>query len=767
MSDERFELQIATAAGYYPGEASSDTLTFNEVTEAPNKVEDYLLVKRENYPKELTVKLWNRDGNLVGGTYSAATGSGSLVTGLQVDFYDYPTSTGTKTLQFHGKIAQVTQEDMGLIEIVCVSELRNLQELYRETFYADVYREEYQVQQREVAWPLSFDGDTDWVAPPLMAEAVLKKEQAVYAEVADDYHNITTSLTYIAQPFPGRSNWIDMVYLKLKGGATNTAKIMVGLMKLDPATGFPDNTFIAWQEFGPYSDAVDHYVWFTPDLDTIGDYLRWTDKLDTSTGCAIVVVASGDTSTVDIYVGTVVGKVGPPKTTTWTPHAQSYSGTWSEEKYSFAPFKVYYSDWVEMDLDEAYDAPVGNIGFVGLGMRDRTPDGDSSTHLKRGCATYFYGTVDVHVVMENLISFGCASYAVDNAGGGTVGIYRTSGKPMLECVNQLCDRFSVGSVRDQATVFDNYNASTHVASVYVLDKYNTTTDTAVVAFSDTGADGPKRIVECALKKSSGLAINTVEVVGESGKKPVFASSVDWASRALIGPVVHKVTDKNFATFSECFSEARRIMDAINRTDWEGEITVAGCWSDLMDHTAGASGTVKGGKIIELTISTLHISAAKFKVRSVTTVPGKSIIAVTNYDFTKEQVLELRRGRSLMFENFTANLDAIKEVFVPVRNAAAVTTATLYMELQTAAGAALAGQTRILCTKSADDIYNIYHATFEPMNAWTVSGTKCGRIALYTAASGGSRTTYVDLTAAEQFYKLKVSRASIDMFCDQT
>jgi len=762
MSDERFELQVATVSGKYPGETSSNTLTFAYSTDASNRIMDYSLFKAEGYSKRLTVQLRNRDGELVGGTYSAALGTGNLVTGLQVDFYDYPTSTGAKTLQFHGKIAEVSQEEAGLIEIFCVSELAAIEELYREAYYADTYREEYQVAQRELAWPIALDGDADWVSPPLMAEAVIKKEQGIFAEIviADGYYQMLAVDTIFSQPFPNRSNWVSMMYMKMKGGPTNTATIRVSIQKIDVATGFPDGVNVCYQDFGPYTDDTDKFNYFTPDLDTVGHPLVWADKFDTNQGYAVIIRPVGVTTTVDISVGTVAAG--------WNLHAQaSVGGVFAEQTFSLAPFMVWYSEWTDMDLDEAYDAPVGNIGFSGVKMRDKAPDGDSSVHIARGCATYFYGTVDVHLIMENLISFGCASAFVDPAGGSAVGIYRTSGKSMIECLHQLCDRFSVGSVRTQATVFDNYNASTHAASVYVLDKYNTTTDSAVATFTDTEADDTRRIVASALKKDSALKINTVEVVGESNKKPVFAQSVDWASRAEIGPVVYKVSDKNIASYSECRSEAQRIKDSLNRTDWEGEITVHGCYSDLVDMTAGTTGQVRGGNIVELTISTLHVSAQKFKVRSVTTTPGKTVIAVTSYDFTKEQDIELRSSRSLMAENFVADLDALKEIYVPVREASAFTTATVYMVLATADGIALPGQTRVLCTKTADGIYNVYHATFEPMNAWTVSGTKCGRIVFYAAASGGSSIQDTILTDAEQFYKLKVSRVSVDAFFNQT
>jgi hypothetical protein len=289
----------------------------------------------------------------------------------------------------------------------------------------------------------------------------------------------------------------------------------------------------------------------------------------------------------------------------------------------------------------------------------------------------------------------------------------------------------------------------------------------VVTFSDSGTtDSELRIVDHDLTKADALKINTVEMRGEGGnKRPIFASSVDWTNRALFGANTHRVTDKNFTCYEDCLREAKRIRDAINRTQWEGTITVAGCYPDLLNFGEIVTWSPLGGKIITLNISTLHIVSTKFKVRSVVCVPGKTIIAVTNYDYSRQDELDAKRLRARLAENFVGGDDVVKEYYLPTRLASAVTDASLYMELQNAAGAAIAGQARVLCTKTTDGSINIYHAVFEPGNAYTVSTVPIGKVVLYDAATAGSAKGTVTLRTCEYFYKLKITRVSIDVFCN--
>ena len=141
MSEEQFEVQIATVLGKYPGESGSDTLTFKYDDDPSNKLKDYACNLIENSPSTLRLKLWNPDGGLIGATYNAAKGEGSLQGGLEVIAYLYPQEV--KTLEFHGKLKAPIQVG-NFLEIECSSDLAELEDILIDTYWASSYREQYE-----------------------------------------------------------------------------------------------------------------------------------------------------------------------------------------------------------------------------------------------------------------------------------------------------------------------------------------------------------------------------------------------------------------------------------------------------------------------------------------------------------------------------------------------------------------------------------------------------------------------------------------------
>lgn len=763
MTEERFELKIATVAGKYPDEAGSNTLTFEHSTDSSNKIADYKLERGENYPFELRIIFWNKEGGLIGDTYNATSGTGSIVSGLQVHCSLYPTLTDTKTREFHGEIVSIKQTGDGRLEVVCLSPLAKLDRFPTDKYWvAGTYREEFErllVYAASPTWPARIDTlDTTWVSPPLFVSLCTREDPKIHSSARTSSVKLDNGTKLFAQPFSGKDgDHLNMWNISGMAGATNKATFQVGIMECDPTTG-PSGTWICFYQVGTLpNDGVWYGVAFYPDNDS-GHGFTYADRLRPDKQYAIVCQAVGDTSVVDINIGTDAG--------TFDPRAWYYDGaSWVQQTYNFAVFALDYAPWGEIEVSKAYKNALytDEMWIDGQGRNDIP---DTNAYYERACVSYFYGTITKKTVMENLINlvFGTTLDDVDTGITDTFGIYKTMGKSPLECLRQIADLEEGGLTSRQLVVYDVWIAG--FSYIYARGKYNTG-DTSIVTFSDTGAtDSQFRIDDHDLTKADALKINTVELRGEGGnKRPVFASSVDWTNRALFGANTYRVTDKNFTNYEDCLREAKRIRDAINRTQWEGTITVQGCYPDLFYDGAVAVGSLAGGKIITLNISTLHISGTKFKVRGITCVPGKTIIAITNYDYSRQDELDAKRLRARLAENFVGGDDVVKEYYLPARLASAVTDATLYMELQNAAGAAIAGQARVLCTKTTDGGINIYHATFEPGNAYTASGVPIGKVVLYDAATAGSAKGTVTLGACEYFYKLKITRVSVDMFCN--
>jgi hypothetical protein len=763
MSAERFTVKIATVAGKYPDEAGSNTLTFIHSTLSSNKVADYKLERSENYPLDLRLKFWNKDGDLIGGTYNATTGCGNIVSGLQVQCSLYPTLTGSATRYFHGEIISTQQTGDGLLEVVCLSPLAKLDRFPVDKYWvAGTYREEYErllVYAASPAWPARADTlDTTWVSPPWQIAVSTRDDAKIYSSQRTTAVVIDDSTKKYAQPFSGKDgDHINRCQISAMCGATNTATLRLSLQECSPTTG-PNGVDICYYDFTTLpNDGVWYPVPWYPD-DDAGHGFTYADRLRPDKQYAIVARAVSATTTVDINIGVNAGN--------FDPRAWYYAtSSWAVQTYNFDNFLLEFSPWQDIEVNRAFKNALytDEMWIDGQGRNDIP---DTNAYYERACLSYFYGTVAKKTVMENLINlvFGASADVVDGYVTDTFGIYKTMGKSPLECLRQISDLEEGGLSSRQLVMYDLWVAG--VDYIYARGKYNTG-DASAVTFSDSGAtDTEFRIIDHDLTKADALKINTVELRGEGGnKQTIFASSCDWINRALFGANTYRLTDKNFTSYPDCVREARRIRLAINRTQWEGTITVGGCYPDMLDDSSGGSGSVRGGKIITLNISTLHLTATKFKVRGVTCVPGKTIIAITNYDYSKQDELDAKRLRAQLAENFTGGNDVVKEYYLPARLASVITDASLYMELQNAAGAAVAGQARVLCTKTIDDNINIYHATFEPGNGYTASSTPIGKIVLYDAATAGSAVGTVTLGACEYFYKLKVTRVSVDVFCD--
>lgn len=755
MSVERAELQIATVAGKYPGESGSNTLTLSMGTNTNKKLLDYDYTLEESVPRTFKAILSNGDGGLTGASYDATAGEGDIVSGLEILLYDYPTATDAKTLALHGVIDKVNQVD-GRLHIEGRSNLAVLEDMRRDTYWADTYREEdgaIITQPTAEDWPASIQiTDSTPVMPLTWISVCIDKGLKDYSNDNDSsstYENITAATTLIAQPFPGKdASHIGFIQVKFKAGGSNTADLRFSIQKM--SSGEPDGTKICYEDKTSISTSDENLLGSS--LVAWDDPLEYDNRLDEEADYALVIEVIGDDSTVDLYIKKTSGS------SIFKPAAQKYTpSAWAEQDWNLAPFYMWLTPWIEQDAGKTWQrTPSQLVTLEGSG----NPAAFHAT-FDRAVVTYFYDSLTYANIMRYLIDLSGFTDNVDTGITDTTGIFQTNGKTMLECLRQLAD-LEDGGLGRQSVVYDTWSAGT--TTIYVRGKYETS-DASVRTFADNGStDEQLRIVGKDLDKSDALKINTVYVIGEqSADRKIFAQAVDWTARAKFREVAHWVVDKNITEYYAARKEAHRLLNLVNRTDWSGSITVNGCHFDLMDFSTGVSGTTKGGKIITLDIDELNISSTKFKVRGVKCIPGKSIIFVTSYDYSRDDEIDMVRQRRRMADNFVTSADIINDYYFSKRYDGTVT--DYYMELQDSGGSAIAGQTRIQCVYTTINSIKTLHAVFPPGNGYTVSGTRIAKIGFYAAVSGGSAVDTVTLDSCEQFYKLKTSRVTVDIFAN--
>lgn len=761
MSEARFEVKIATVLDKYPGESGSDTLTFDHSDE-PKKVIDYALILNENYPSELTILFENRDGGLIGSTYDADAGEGDLVLGLEVYFYLYPTLTDTKTQVFHGKIVTIKQTPDNNLEISCGCPLYSLDTKIFDTYYANTYSEEIDVAVAILPepWPAVLSTGDAWVEPPLSVSLCVTEEYVSHAPNSDanDEVNLTADDHYLQQTIPRKTSHISNFYVQVGGGASNTATMWIGLFECDTA-GNATGSVIAYMTVGPHTSKWFVITGYPDETTSFTSIMNYAKRFSTGKNYCFVFYPIGNTTVVDLYI-----RIADPST--YTPKAKltTDGGTnWAEQTYSVAPLAISYSPWEDIDTKNCYRLWGGStdIYISGYG-RDDIPY--TTSDAKTGMATYFKNTVTKKVVLENLINlvYLITQDRVDTNISSTFGIYRTMGKSALQCIRQICELAETGLSNRQLVCYSALYGN--VPQIMIRGRYNTD-DSSVATFSDAiGTMASRRIIDANLIKTAVNRINSVIVVGDRKGTPIYASAVDHVDKDVNGETTHKVVNKNLATYAECVQEARRIRDTINRSGWGGDITVSGCYPDLIDVSYNDSGDTAGGEIVTLNISPLNISSTKFKVKTVSVFPGKTMISLTDYDYTKESVLEANQQRLKYTESFVASPDIAKEFFISVRSETTQTAGDRYCELQRSGGTPISGQTRVKCTKTTDGDFTIYHAEFEPGNGYS-DGYLVEEIKLYDAVSGGNLKHSGLVGPAEYFFKFKSTRVSVDFIVD--
>ncbi len=721
----------------------------------------------ENYPRKLTITLDNYEAgtrNLLSSSCNVWTsGVGALAIGDKLRFYLVPTSTLVNTEVIYGKIVELEQGDDGDLKITANCYLVNLENLRMDKIVYKNYRDDMKTTHGTVGAYYAVTGltDADILTPFVHCAFAVDDEETI---IGDDYGSAQTaqSLKFYDLAFAFVAEQNALIGLKVRAALAAGQTIAVSLQE-DDGTGQPSGASIASANFsspplGP-NDFEVSFLSSSKPLDLIPGMKYW-----------LVFHMSVNTGSSDAYL---IRDDTPPYTPSSSySHYLLGSGPWTAVSDITITASVYTTEYTDIEpedyeFDDANNRAVlkrfPSRGFV-MPQTFAIPD--------RGRVSYYYGTKELHEIAEILIGLDPQLTA------STTGyperpfkVFQTKGKTTADCLRELCDVFEISGGWNgyQHTLLHHYASGIHYIRIRKRKK---TSDASSFTFShgdDAVMDDEVRIIRCQLRKSIRLRPASVVVVGKSPSGlPIVAARDDRALstsfRTKTGiPLVETVTDDNIHTLEDADKAAWAYLDSVARDVWEGSITVAGTFPDCMDldYTGLTHGS---GQIVTVNFSPLGLSAVKMKVTGVKCRPNETEIFLNNRDILLENRFAIAAHKADRLEVFAAPTDPSSTLFFSCFKDAAVTTATLYMQLCKSNGTAIDGSKRVKCTKLSNSRYNMntYHAEFEADNGHTLDGTSLvTRIELYNAETGGSEISEYVLSTSEQFPKWTTSRIIVD------
>ncbi len=723
----------------------------------------------ENRTRELVAVLDNSDTdstNLLSSSCNVWTsGTGALARGDLVRFSLYTTpSGGAKQEVLYGKIVELEQDHKGDLTITANCFLVNLEKLKTDKIVYANYRDDLKTTHGTVGAYYAITGLTDAniLAPFVKCAFAVDDEETV---IGDDYGSaqIVQSLKFydIAQAFVAEQN--ALIAIKVRAALAAGQTIAVSLQE-DDGTGKPAGVSLASANFsspplGP-NDFEVSFLSSSKPLDLIPGMKYW-----------LVFHMSVNTGGSDAYL---IRDDTPPYTPQSTySHYLLGSGPWTAVSAVTVTMSVYTTEYAEIDpedyeFDDANNRAVlhrfPSRGFV-MPQTFAVPD--------RGRVSYYYGTKELDDICDVLIELDT------QLTGNTLGyierpfkIYQTRGKFIADCLRELCDMYEISGSWNgyQHTLLHHYQSGVHYIRIRKRKK---TTDASSYTFSHGSvavSDDEARIISIDLRKTVKNRPASVIIIGKSPSGlPLVAARDDRALstsvRTATGiPLVETITDDNLHTLEEVDKAAWAHLDSLGpRDQWEGSFKIAGTYPELMNLNY-VEVTHGSGQIVTLNYPMLGASGLKLKVVGVVCRPNETEAQVTNQDIltVNEFNQNVRRTRTL--ESFQGPTDPNFAFFFNCFKDAAVTTATLWMQLCKSNGTAIDGLKRVKCTKFSNSQYNMntYHAEFEKDNGHTVDGSSLvTRVELYNAETGGSEISEYILSTSEQFPKWTTSRIIVD------
>lgn len=753
-----FEIVITRTAG--------STLTLTEADSFGRVIQDSRELQwAESTPAQLSFVLSNKQtgtSNFLDTTFNLWTsGAGALALGQRVDYSVYPTLTGTKTLVFAGFIVDMQQGTDGRLSVTCMDDLYKMADVkinktifnrfvdcercYRvwDTTY-NMYRITGSALGTVVLPPVSVksgDNDIEYLGTHIASGATPNSNTGT---------ELNGTTRKVAQALIGH-DIIGWIRVHKYGGATNTADLKASIQA--DAGGYPSGTDLWSQTIYPGSGAS----WSTTVC--FGSGLT---KLDRSARYWLVFAPTGDTSTIDIQIGTDnTGNYA------YASHIYYTGAAWNSVT-SCVLADVYYVD--DQDVSVSSVKVSGSYVYLPT-VTERMADAGGCPNVTAELS-YYYGTVDLQTVATQIIG---ATGLTPNAHADcdrTFGIYRTRGLSALECLQEISDVFENSGSWDgyQHQAAPRWASPTVTIAFRKRKKTSDSSSLTIAHNNDTSTDSERVIERIDLRKMVKLRPSGVRVVGKNCDGMPLVRSVDdrglgaASFRAKTGVnLTYTDYDESLLTMGEVDKKAWAILKSFARDTWEGRVTLTGVYPEVRDYDYGNE-TYGSGNIITMTYSPLGISSAtKFKVMGFRMGPNTTEVQLSNDDTLTQNRLTRGMGKAYKSESFLTPDDMQTELFIEVfDDNAEVVTANSYMQLKHGSTGWITS--RQLCTLYYDTDMNmaVYHAEFEPNNGYTVSGTDTiDEISLWNAATGGSIDYTYYLGAYEEFDKWKTMRVIVE------
>lgn len=397
----------------------------------------------------------------------------------------------------------------------------------------------------------------------------------------------------------------------------------------------------------------------------------------------------------------------------------------------------------------------------------------------RGRVSYYYDAPTLKTTFEELIDQEYDNNATDNVDANItlpLPLYKTSGKPIGECLRELADLYGYddSGTYNQCAILAGHDTFT----IDVARRKNITDDSSVVTFAhgaDTATDAHRKIIRADLRKTSEDIPAVIRVVGRSSDgQPIICERDGRGVGAgnYIDTVHHRLTktinDASITTLEAANSAAWAALDRYSRASWEGEIEVSGVYPHLISRSSGTYGS---GEIITVTHSLFGMSAVKLAVTGIEVGNNTTVIRVSNADARVDNLVRARMANSRRTDAFVSGADDQTYLYLYVYAYDTTADTTLYMQL-TQSGAILNSHSnyaahRVPCTRltqpSGGTDYGtvVYRAEFAPENGYG----RTDSIRLYSDLTGGTLEAEYDFSTladlSQEFYKSKTMTVVVE------
>lgn len=777
--------------------STTGELDFTEADALASRVLDHQMRHELNYPKELTVVLSNLETdstrNYLGDDFDGWTGTyeGPIMVGdiIQYDTIQMDTSTGsysTKEETFFGVITELSQgTDQSLIikakdflerfEHISVS--KTVFANYRDNLpceWALVDSEEagsklaIKLPETTLAYPAvkcQFGAndtifDICWNIASINSYACLYQEMMCQSFIAPTNGIYFFSVAYRIVA----GSWLDVnghckVHI-YKDNGSNRPDLTQEVSVCEATLIYVTNP-TEWQDT-PVTDSVEILQ-----LDQGAKYwICFENHNGTDAGATLGVVY--DPSGLYLSDGTAAHC-----------YHRTSGGTYTEVNGNLVT-KLWQVELNDCSPDEYHYETISGTGYIIL---DKSPGkwttdiipthgSDFGTHLKRGLMSYYYGTKQVHEVMDAIIPLDYEYFKdssnrwVDTNIDMTVPLYRTKGKALGTCLRELCDLIAWQSGKQ--------------CSMAVLRPHGETYQQLRISYrNDTSSStehtfGPANFIETI--DATMTSVNRpcrIVVIGKTTAKGTITATVeddDWKAQCKF-TTTETIQDDTIQTVSDAFARARGTLESYRRGIWEGSMRLAGVFPQLMhDHYEYGNPKWGDGAIIEVTWPELGWSSLKLKVTGTTLGPDYTDVRFSNADVLLNNKFVRSMRSQQRSESFVSPTDSEAVLYLPIYSASGWSS-DMFIDLSTATSTPITNYRLVKGTafNTTNPTRRIWHFEIDAKNGYTADGTPITAFEFYPDYAKSWKILTWDfatyLSSSYNFYKWKSTKVIIDFVMD--